>query len=317
VRRMGMTGWSMRTGMKAGVTALTLLLGTALTAALPAGAQTLDLSKPEDAFKVMRKVQCSTKDGQPGFYWWEGNGYSHVAGERDKLLFKVQGMNVRACYSKTDEKRGPGAQMVTREIMIYLDPQTGEVLRTWKNPWTNESVEVLHVANDPVNNFMPAAARGGGPYVFPGKIVGPVMKMAFEVPLFYPNPLADSYQKDTPNYHAVELFNFFANKDDLLDAKKDWSPTASVAWTRIAPWLPWMGMGDRKGEIYFNAVGLRLASFDDMPDVLKAEIRKNYPIYTAPPPADDTRPNETSWTYYEKVMDQKAGITREMTPKKE
>lgn len=297
------------------------LAGAALALLMTAGAaqaKQLDLSKPEDAFKAMRKIQCSTQDGKPSFFWWEGNAYSRLPGvERDRLLFKVQGMNVRACHAKVDEKRGPGAMLVSREIMLYLDPKTGEVLRTWTNPFTNETVEVLHVANDPVNNFMAASARGGGPYTFPGKVVGPVMKMALEVPLWYPNPLADSYQKDIPNYQAVELFNFFAQSSDLLDAKKDWAPTTTVSWARVAPWLPWMNMGTRDGALYFNAVGMRLATFDELPDVLKTEIRKNYPEYASPPPGDDARPNETSWTYYEKVMDKKAGITRAPAPKKE
>lgn len=296
-------------------------IGAVLALMLTAGAanaQTLDLSKPEDAFKAMRKIQCSTEDGKPGFYYWEGNAYSRLPNvERDRLLFRVVGMNVRACHSMVDEKRGPGARLVSREIMLYLDPKTGEVLRSWTNPFTNETVEVLHVANDPVNNFMAMSARGGGAYQFPGKIAGPVMKMAIEVPLWYPNPLADSYQKDIPNYQAVELFNFFAQTSDLLDASKDWAPTATVSWARVAPWLPWMNMGGKDGALYFNAVGVRVAGFDDLPAVLKDEIRKTYPEYVGPPPANDPRPNETSWTYYEKVMDQRAGIKREPTPKKE
>jgi hypothetical protein len=53
------------------------------------------------------------------------------------------------------------------------------------------------------------------------------------------------------------------------------------------------------------AVGKRLNNFDDMSDTMKAEIKANYPSYNAPPPLDDTRPNETSWTYFKKVMEKK------------
>ena len=37
------------------------------------------------------------------------------------------------------------------QILLYLAPKTGEVLRTFDNPWTGEANEVIHVANDPVN----------------------------------------------------------------------------------------------------------------------------------------------------------------------
>jgi hypothetical protein len=36
---------------------------------------------------------------------------------------------------------------------------------------------------------------------------------------------------------------------------------------------------------------------------MKAEIAKYFPAYRDPPPLDDQRPNETSWTYFKKVID--------------
>ena len=43
----------------------------------------------------------------------------------------------------------------------------------------------------------------------------------------------------------------------------------------------------------------------DLPKVITDEIALNYPTYTAPPPADDKRPNETSWSYFKKRVDAK------------
>ena len=50
-----------------------------------------------------------------------------------------------------DDIQGRGFRSVSREIQMYLDPTTNEVIDTWKNPWTEKDIEVLHVANDPVN----------------------------------------------------------------------------------------------------------------------------------------------------------------------
>ena len=36
---------------------------------------------------------------------------------------------------------------------------------------------------------------------------------------------------------------------------------------------------------------------------LRSEIKTSYPAYLAPPPVDDPRPNETSWTYIKKIVD--------------
>ena len=35
----------------------------------------------------------------------------------------------------------------------------------------------------------------------------------------------------------------------------------------------------------------------------KDEIATNYPVYRTPPPGDDARPNETSWTYFKKAVE--------------
>ena len=75
-------------------------------------------------------------------YWWKGNVYSRIQGEKDRLLFAVHGMNFRTCKTFSDPKRGVGYRSVSREMLIYVDKDTGEVLKRWKNPWTGEEVDV-------------------------------------------------------------------------------------------------------------------------------------------------------------------------------
>ncbi|HEV2567435.1 DUF1838 family protein [Sphingomonas sp.] len=286
------------------ITAL-LLAGAAAT---PTAARMLDPSKPEDALEISKRTQCGEKDGQPAVYYWSGKVYSRVEGERDRLLFTGEGMNIRQCVAVTDPQRGKGYRQVSREVMLYLDPATGQVLREWKNPWTGETVEVMHIANDPVNG-RPSFPTGadGKPYTVNMKRMGPWVQMPLEVPLFYHNVLGGDYQAYVGNdYHAMEIFDFAARADELLDTSK---PTAypSVSWVRISNWMPWMKMGSRQGLIIFNAMGAKLKSYDELPAVLKQEIAANYPAYTSPPPGDDARPNETTWTVFKKKVDAKNG----------
>jgi hypothetical protein len=100
----------------------------------------------------------------------------------------------------------------------------------------------------------------------------------------------------------MEIFDFVADKADLLNkAKPEASP--SVAWVRVAEWLPWMEMSGRSGLMVMNATGQKVAGVDGLPAVLRTEIHERYPAWTAPPPVDDKRPNETSWTYFKKVLE--------------
>jgi len=263
----------------------------------------LDLNTAEGAHKAMRKVQCSLVDNEPVTYYWFGQALSRRMGERDKILFDVEGMNVRSCSSISDPKRGQGYHLVTREILLYKNSETGEILKTWDNPWTGEEVEVMHVANDPVNHKSYVNGRDGKPGEFAGDILGDKWQMNFTIPLFYPNPLASEYQTEIGGtYHATEMFNFLGDLEDLKDGSKNTADVA-VGWARMSDWLPWMKMGGRDGIIYMHTAGRKLESWDDMPSSMKDEIKKNYPEYVAPPPAGDPRPNMTSWKYYKAVKD--------------
>jgi len=275
----------------------------ALTVSAPARAEKINVDTAEGYIKAMRKVQCSLKDDKPVTFWWHGQAFGRVAGMADKNLFAVDGMNTRRCVTVKDDKRGVGFKLVSRELLIYKDAKTGEILRTWQNPYTGEKVEVLHVANDPVNqNGFFGTDREGKPLKFPGTINNGQVWLNSTIPLFYQNPLAGEYQPQIGGfYHATEMFNFFADEKDLLDGKKD-TAAIRVAWQRLSDWLPWMRMAGREGVIYFNTSGRALEKWDDLPEQFKKEIAANYPEYKEPPPSTDTRPNETSWTYFKKKV---------------
>lgn len=286
-------------------------LATALALAvslvtMPALAKDLNLSEPNDALKAQQKITCSLTDGKTIVWTWAGKMYSRVPGEKDRHVFNVEGMNIRQCKTFSDAKRGHGFRSVSREIMLYLDPVTNEVLRTWKNPWTNETVDVLHVANDPVNMRQPMYAfrEDGTPYKSDLREQHGMYLSAGATPLFYDNPLQGKYQDYVGGkYHAMEMGGDFVKKAELLSGDNKEVQEVLLSWGRISGWLPWMKMGDRPGLVVFVTTGMKLFGIDDLSPTLKAEIEKNYPLYKNPPPIDDARPNETSWTVFRDHME--------------
>jgi hypothetical protein len=291
---------------------ISLARGALLVAALAASSvafaakagKALDLATPEGGIEAFRKVQCSTEDNKPTVYYWVGETYSRVPGEPDKLLFRFEGMNVRQCVTVSDPARGRGFRQVSREVLYYKDPATGQILDEWKNPWTGETVKVIHIANDPVNFRGPIFPKGadGKPYRTDIKVMGDQWWGTTTVPLFYKNPLAGDYQDYVGGtYHATEMFNFFGSLSNLANPKTA-SAEVSVAWTRLSDWLPWMKMRGRAGELYFNGAGVKLASFADLPEGMRQAVEARNPTFKEPPPVDDQRPNETSWTYFKKML---------------
>jgi hypothetical protein len=291
---------------------LAIFLGT--TPALAAKTQGIDLATPEGATQAARKIQCSLIDGEPSIYYFHGEAFSRVPGEADRKLFNVEGMNIRTCASKTDPKQGTGWRLVSREVLFYVDHKSGQLLRKWDNPWTGKSVDVLQTANDPVNQRwqFPRDANGNpNPNAkFDATIQGDNWWDTITVPLFYTNPLAGDYQRYIGGtYHATEMFNFFGTMNDLTDPKKP-NAAIKVGWVRMASWLPWMEMGDRAGIIYIHAAGRKIDNWEQLPTVMRDEINANYPAYKSPPALDDSRPNETSWTYFKKKIPNPAPVAR-------
>lgn len=287
------------------------------TAALAAGAKrAFDPGNADDRLRIRAKISCSLVEGRPTLYWWSGRMYSRVSGERDRLLFNVHGMNVRQCRIKVDPVRGFCYRSVSREVMLYLDPVTNEVVRKWLNPWTGREVDVVHVANDPVNMRDWSCSRDneGRPLDRGESIVikgGLLLEGGDAARLFYANPLAGDYQEYVGGaYHAMEFGTTAAIAREALDPEDTELGDAVISWGRISRWLPWMEMGDRDGLVVFHTAGIRLDRWEQLPEVVRREIETNFPAYREPPPLDDSRPNETSWTVFKKFIDAKRAAQR-------
>ncbi len=273
----------------------------------PSAVADINLETPEGAARAMRKIQCSTVDGEAAYFWWTGKAFSRRMGEKDKPLFNIEGMNVRSCKTVDGGKRGKGYRLVSREILLYTDLKTGQPLEEWRNPWTGKTVQVLHVLNDPVNQ-PPRFARDeeGKPYPwarrFGGVIRGDGWWLSLPIPLYYHNVLGGEYQSQIGGvYHATELFNFHGRLATLVNENTK-TASAQVGWVRMADWLPWMRMEGREGIIYMHAAGSMVEGFGGLGKETRRFIKSRAPKYRRPPPLDDERPNETSWTYYKKKV---------------
>jgi hypothetical protein len=297
VRRARLAGWGSP-----------LLAATAAMLLLPTQAATpgrFDPSRPEDAIRLQQKLWCSLDDGVPALLWSQGAVYARIPGEPDRKLFHFQIWNARACANVSDPTRGPGYRSVSREIMLYIDPATGQLLRQWRNPFTGETVDVIHTQNDPVNMAAPQFAydADGRPYRFEATFANGRVIASNEAPLFYDNPLGGPFQQYVGGrYHAMEMLNIFVYEQDLLDPKVRTLARWSRSWRRISGFLPWMRMGDRPGALVFTAVGQRVQSVEQLPEPIRSALRTEFAKYETPPPLDDTRPNETSWTYFKRVF---------------
>jgi hypothetical protein len=239
------------------------------------------------------KIRSSLDPAQSTFLIWTGSIYAFVPGEKRKRLFKMVGMSVSRCLPTAENSW----EFTSRELTYYLDPETGEKLQTWQNPWTEEILPVMHVANNPV--------QGKFSGQFPAQVEDETTTLAFDIFPDYPNPLSDpkyvAYSPN-PNYQAAELFKFKVPTAELFDEKRLSVANLWLTWDRIGPWVPWMKMGNRAGHLIYSGSGKKIADFDQLPQLLKDEISTRIPLYRHAPEASLDE-DMTSWLYFEKHFD--------------
>lgn len=262
----------------------------------------IDLTRPEHLLEAFIKGRCSLDPEEEVVFWWTGNLYSFIPGQKSQRLLRIEGYNIGRCLKKDD-----GYQFLAREVMLYKSPADASILEQWQNPLSQETVEVVHVWNDPVNQVY--APQGPyGPFALPVTDLGNGrVCISVDILLAYPSPLprADyprSSQSDL--YQGAELFQFFLQRADIENADLRSIP-CEVSWTRLGPWLPWMEMADRPGTLLYQCRGCKLArGYADLAPDLRAYVEVHHPEYRHAP-TEFTRPNETSWTYFKKLLVQR------------
>ena len=239
------------------------------------------------------QLRCS-RDGREVVTTWTGDVYAVVPGTAQRHLFAVVGMNVARCL-----RQGERWQLTSRELLYYLDPSTRTRLDRWTNPWTDRTVAVVHVANERVQTTFTREV--------PSVIADGIATIAFDIPVFYPNPLAADPKTRAfspfESYQAAELFTFAAPAAELEDPTRPSVSRLWFTWHRLGPWLPWMDMGDRPGQLVYSARGRKVTAFDELPALLRDEISTRVPLYRHAADCIVPRPNETSWTYFARHLE--------------
>uniref|UniRef100_A0A7S0ZDH5 Cytochrome b5 heme-binding domain-containing protein n=1 Tax=Timspurckia oligopyrenoides TaxID=708627 RepID=A0A7S0ZDH5_9RHOD len=258
----------------------------------------------EENLKGFIKTRGSLIPGQQFVFWWVGDIYAMVDEQQSKHLFSFEGYNIGRMI-RVDN----GWRLLTREVGLYKDPITGKILDgKWTNPYTDEQNEVVHVWNDPVNQQFLQKSPSGREFKVPTTLCDQDVLWNAEVFLNYPSPLPRSEfpeKSSSDLYQSAELFQFYTKKSDLLDASMPSAPCL-ISWVRVGQWLPWMEMGNREGKLVYHCRGKKLEKgFEDISDEVKLYLHKTGKEIFAEAPEDFARPNETSWTYFKKLLQQK------------
>ena len=246
---------------------------------------------PEWNRDAFARLQGSLKFGEVKSGWYAGVVHGVADGEAVKPLMGFEGFS----KSRLIDTGGGAYQKVLRELLFYTDLQTGEVLETYRNPYTDETVPVVHIANDPFNmlieKYRPKGPTYGGlnkpdekraPLLLPWRITRQdTVLLSADIHLHYPSALQpDKWPRESagPMNRVSEMFRYVIRREELEDESIP-SLTYTGTWSRITPWLPWMLMGQAPGHIFYMG---GMGGYDDLsmasPSIL-AYAEKRFPKY--------------------------------------
>ena len=256
---------------------------------------------------ALARIMGDLEFGKQKFGWYRGVVKGIRAGEKVKDLVGFEGFS----FTRLQDNGNGTYNKLLREVGFYTDLKTGEVLNEWHNPYTDETVPVVHIANDPFNfvisAFWPKPPSYGGlntekipdiPMILDwtetpnGKVL-----LQNGIDLFYPSALQpDKWPRESSGKFSrvSEMFSYVFDRESLANPDHT-GLEFSGSWHRVTPWLPWMLMGQSEGHVLYNCIQGCYKDMDMMSPKIRAYAEKHHAKFFEAP----KKWEEPSWSSLE------------------
>ncbi len=281
-----------------------LAAGTALTgssesraAAATSGVKGafLDLATPMGNREAWARLLGNTDMKSTKYGWAQGIVQGVRPGE---AIRDICGFTMMSCARLLPHESGTGYRKILREIGLYTDLQSGEIVDEMLNPYLNERVKVVPITNDPFNHtiteFAPEPPSYGGlnrakpapkPLQLDWTRRGSTLNLFSHINLFYPSSLPPAKwprENASPFNQVTETFLYQIPWGDMQNAKKT-SVEYGGTWSRTTPWLPWLLMGPTPGHAQYSTF---MGAYDDINRIDRKTldyVEKHHPKYLKAP----------------------------------
>ena len=256
----------------------------------------VDLATPIGSMTAWARLLGNIDMKSTKYGWAQGIVQGVQPGE---AVRDICGFTMMSCARLLPHESGTGYRKVLREIGLYTDLKSGEIIEEMVNPYLNETVKVVPITNDPFNQaitqFASSPPSYGGlnrtappppkPLVMNWTRRGSTLNLFSHINLFYPSSLPPAKwprENATPFNQVTETFLYQIGWADMQNAKKT-SVEYSGTWSRTTPWLPWLLMGPTPGHAQYSTF---MGSYDDINRIDRKTldyVQKHHPKYLVAP----------------------------------
>ncbi|MBC7520049.1 MAG: DUF1838 family protein [Sandarakinorhabdus sp.] len=254
----------------------------------------VDLATPEGNVNAWARINGSIDPAVTSYSWYSGRVTGMRPGEAARDLMRIIGMGAVRLLPLAD---GKGYQMLRKELGFFLDLESGQVLDRWHNSYTNEAVEVVHIANPAINARIEAFPlkqglyeavddpKGRPPFILPWTQIRDRAVTEQHVHLWAKNPLDPAiWVRESSGLNiAISDSNTYAvSLADLQNPRLNKIPSIGN-WTHSRPWQPWMLMGQAPGSIQYNCITASSDQLEDLPPQIVDLARTRFPDFLEAP----------------------------------
>ena len=227
--------------------------------------QPLDLENDRDFLTAIAKMRGSTSDELVmGFVIGR---YYGVVDDRATPLFGV----LAGTFSRYRQISADAYRARSLEVAYFTDVDTGELIETFDNPYTGETVTVPQTRMGPSTFVM--TAQGLQIEQAAGEAVGMELTHRFRPAVSVGDQvwIAEEIQASAAPpgrkpFVYNEMSSYQAGRSDLEDPAQS-SVRASVQFHSVISWRPWLKMGDHPGHLTGRGGGRHVKAFEEMPEL--------------------------------------------------
>jgi hypothetical protein len=295
-------GWTRRSVVAGGfgmAALLSLMPAPATGAGGSAGAGPLligpiDLRSGQGTAATMARITGNTR-GATKHGWYRGRMMGVAPGGAVRDLLGVKGMSSQRLVPLDDR---PGWILLQKEVGFFFDLASGDVVDEWSNPYSNELVRVMHIANPSVSRTIEpvvrdprfyddpdAPDRDGRPFLLPWRRVGDRLFVEHYQHFWVPNPLdPGTWKRESsgPMIQVSDMMSFNVRVGDVADDRRT-SLDHWGSWVHVRPWQPWMLMADSPGHLLYNCFTGGADTLDELPSDIVELTSQRFPEFLAPP----------------------------------
>lgn len=236
------------------------------------------LADPKARTRLIAKVLGSTvEDERHAFLKFHVFGYAG-----DGNLIPFFSMN-----NYIIQKWAPGEdgtfEVQHYEVAYYSKFDTAEAISEWENPLTGETIALPHFVLGPVpRSYGPDIGKDAGSFapdplnitMIGDRVYVPTLTRLKNGSMMTPQEWGPYGGSETSYWDSMMVFS--ANIEDVLDEKKNHVP-AEIHSQNLVSWAPYLKLGQSPGRTMVRAYGQHINGFDDLPEDVRANLKKYTP----------------------------------------